>query len=80
MGSLYCLFGMLIFTNFLSQGHNNIDFSMTEQKIEHLAKWHCFYLYLTPCVSKELLESPLQNIQICRSVTFLRWESPEVHI
>ena len=44
---------------------------MTEQKIEHLAKWHCL---VCP------LESPLQNIQICRSVTFLRWESPEVHI
>ena len=39
---------------------------MTEQKIEHLAKWHCLIL--------------TQNIQICRSVTFLRWESPEVHI
>ena len=41
-----CLPGMPIFTNFLSQGHNNIDFSMTEQKIEHLAKWHCLMFLL----------------------------------
>ena len=32
---------MPIFTYFVSQGHKNINLSMTEQKIEHLAKWHC---------------------------------------
>ena len=44
---------MPIFINFVSQGHNNIHFSMTEQKIEHRAKWHClmdvFMITSIPC-------------------------------
>ena len=41
-----CLFDMHIFTSFLSQAHNNINFPMVEQKIEHLGKSHYFLFFL----------------------------------